>query len=63
MARRGLLLHSGADQDVALAIFEEATGTWGDHVETKEVVGNFNNVPLTASEFNQDFDCHENDSV
>lgn len=63
MARHGLLLCSGADTDVALAIFEEATGTWGDRVETKELVGNFNNVLLTAYEFNQDFDCRENDSV
>ncbi|CAM4612386.1 unnamed protein product [Leuciscus chuanchicus] len=53
-----VLLSSGAVPDTALAVFEEATGTWGDRMEAGEVMDDFNNVPLMAP-----LECREEDSV
>lgn len=63
VARHSVLLSSGTDPDAAVVVFGEASGSWGDRVEAEEVVGDFDNVPLTVPEFNQDFECCENDSV
>lgn len=44
-----MLLSSGADSDVALSIFGEATESCGDSMETEESLCDHDSVPLTAS--------------
>lgn len=48
-----------ADPEAALAVFGEAVGSWGDHVEAEKAGG----FPLITPEFNWEFGCWDADPL